>query len=117
MATEPALASVDDFLMVDIRVGTVVDALPFPEARKPACRMTIDFGQEIGLKTASAQVTDNYSLEELTGRQIAAVANFPRVRSARSCPGGGLTLGFPDTDDTVVLISPDWNVPNGGRLY
>ena len=116
VATEPALASVDDFLMVDIRVGTVVDALPFPEARKPACRMTIDFGQEIGLKTASAQVTDNYSLEELIGRQIAAVVNFP-PRQIGPVMSEVLTLGFPDTDGTVVLISPDWKVPNGGRLY
>ena len=116
VATDPAQASVDDFLRIDIRVGTVVDARPFPEARKPAYRLTIDFGPEIGTRSTSVRVTDNYSLDDLTGRQVAAVVNFP-PRQIGPIMSEVLTLGFPDADGNVVLIAPDRNVPNGGRLY
>ncbi len=116
MVTERASASVDAFLSVDIRVGTLVSAEPFPQARKPACRLKIDFGPEIGVKARSAQVTDNYSLDALIGRQVAAVVNFP-PRQIGPVVSEVLILGFPDTHDAVVLISPDWKVPNGGRLY
>jgi tRNA-binding protein len=106
----------DDFLKVDIRVGTVVEARPFPEARKPAFRLTIDFGPAIGLKKSSAQITRNYRLEELVGRQVAAVVNFP-PRQIGPIMSEVLTLGFPDADGEVMLFAPDRKVPDGGRLY
>ncbi len=115
--SEPApRITFDDFLKVDIRVGTVVEAAPFPEARKPAYRLTIDFGPEIGLRKSSAQITKNYRLEELVGRQVAAVVNFP-PRQIGPLMSEVLTLGFPDAEGEVMLIGPDRKVPNGGRLY
>jgi tRNA-binding protein len=106
----------DDFLKVDIRVGTIVEALPFPEARKPAYRLLIDFGPVIGIKKSSAQITTRYTIEELPGRQIAAVVNFP-PRQIGKVMSEVLTLGFPDADGEVVLIEPNRAVPNGGRLF
>lgn len=106
----------DDFLAVDIRVGTIVEALPFPEARKPAYRLAIDFGPVIGVKRSSAQITENYTLEELPGRQVAAVVNFP-PRQIGKTMSEVLTLGFPDAEGKVVLVQPSQPVPNGGRLF
>jgi tRNA-binding protein len=106
----------DDFLKVDVRVGTVVAADPFPEARKPAYKLTIDFGRALGTKKSSAQITSHYSLEELVGRQVAAVVNFP-PRQIGPFMSEVLTLGFPDETGEVVLIAPSKDVPNGGRLY
>lgn len=106
----------DDFLAVDIRVGTIVEALPFPEARKPAYRLVIDFGPVIGIKRSSAQITENYTLEELPGRQVAAVVNFP-PRQIGKTMSEVLTLGFPDAEGKVVLVQPSQPVPNGGRLF
>ena len=106
----------DDFLRVDIRVGTIVAAEPFPEARKPAYKLTIDFGDVIGRKRSSVQITTHYALDELVGRQVAAVVNFP-PRQIGPFMSEVLTLGFPDENGEVVLISPDKPVPNGGRLF
>ncbi|MFO1147312.1 MAG: tRNA-binding protein [Alsobacter sp.] len=105
-----------DFLKVDIRVGTVVSAEPFPEARKPALKLLIDFGPEIGQKKSSAQITVNHRPEDLVGRQVLAVVNFP-PRQIGPLMSQVLTLGVPDAAGEVVLISPTLPVPNGGRLY
>ena len=114
---EPApQISFDDFLKVDVRVGTVVSAEPFPEARKPAYRLMIDFGPEIGVKKSSAQITRHYTLDQLQGRKVAAVVNFP-PRQIGPMRSEVLTLGFPDADGEVVLVGGDRDVPNGGRLF
>jgi len=106
----------DQFLAVDIRVGTIVAAHPFPEARKPAYKLEIDFGPAIGVKRSSAQITEHYTLEELPGRQVAAVVNFP-PRQIGPMRSEVLTLGFPDADGKVVLVQPSHLVANGGRLF
>lgn len=106
----------DDFHKVDIRVGTIIDVQPYPEARRPAFKLFIDFGDEIGQKKTSAQVTQNYSPEELVGRQVAAVVNFPPKQIGKFM-SEVLVLGFPDADGQVTLIAPDKKVPNGGKLY
>ena len=112
--TEPI--TYDHFLTVDIRVGTVTDAQPFPEARKPALKLWIDFGAEIGIKKTSAQITRHYVPEALVGKQVMAVVNFP-PRQIGPFMSEVLTLGVIDPDGEVVLISPDQAVPNGGRMH
>jgi tRNA-binding protein len=111
-----ATITFDDFLNVDIRVGTVVQVEVFAEARKPALKLMIDFGPEIGIKKSSAQITQNYKPEELVGTQVAAVVNFP-PRQIGPLMSEVLTLGFADENDHVTLIRPTKAVPNGGRLY
>ena len=106
----------DQFLAVDIRVGTIVAAEPYPEARKPSLKLTIDFGATIGTKRSSAQIAQLYQPESLIGRQVAAVVNFP-PRQIGKFMSEVLTLGFPDQEGNVVLIAPDKTVPNGGRLF
>lgn len=115
-AAAAATIGFDDFLAVDIRVGTIVEALPFPEARKPAYRLAIDFGPVIGVKRSSAQITEHYALDALVGRQVAAVVNFP-PRQIGPMMSEVLTLGFPDAEGKVVLVTPSTGVPNGGRLF
>lgn len=106
----------DEFLMVDIRVGTIVDVQPYPEARKPAFKLAIDFGPTIGIKRSSAQLTVHYTAATLLGRQVAAVVNFP-PRQIGKFMSEVLTLGFPDAAGAVVLIGPERKVPNGGRMH
>jgi tRNA-binding protein len=108
--------SFDTFLEVDIRVGTIIKADPFPEARKPAYKLQIDFGDEIGVKKSSAQITTHYEPAQLIGRQVMAVVNFP-PRQIGPFMSEVLTLGVPDSDGEVVLIGPSQDVPKGGRLY
>lgn len=106
----------DDFMKVDIRVGTIVEAQPYPEARKPAIKLVIDFGEPIGRKTSSAQITRHYRPEDLPGRQVLAVVNFP-PRQIGKFLSEVLTLGVPDAEGEVVLIGPGHEVPKGGRLF
>ena len=110
------MISYGDFEQVDIRVGTIVDAQSFPEARKPAIKLVIDFGPELGMKQSSAQLTIHYRPDQLIGRQVCAVVNFP-PRQIGPFVSEVLTLGMPDDDGSVVLIKPDFKVPNGGKLF
>ncbi len=106
----------DDFVKVDIRVGTVVAVAPYPEARRPAYKLQIDFGPEIGVKRSSAQLTTHYRAEDLVGRQVAGVVNFPPKQIGKFI-SEVLVLGFPDSAGAVVLVVPDKAVPNGGKLF
>ncbi|MDJ0894023.1 MAG: tRNA-binding protein [Alphaproteobacteria bacterium] len=106
----------DDFQRVDVRVGTVVKAEPFPEARRPAFKLWVDFGEPLGVRKCSAQITAHYALDELAGKQVAAVVNFPPKQIGKFM-SEILVLGFPDEAGEVVLIGPTRPVPNGGRLY
>ena len=115
-AAAPARISFDEFLKVDIRVGRVVEAAPFPEARKPSIRLTIDFGPEIGRKKSSAQLTRHYKPDELVGRLVVAVVNFP-PRQIGPMMSEVLALGVPDEAGEVVLLRPDLDVPLGGRMF
>jgi tRNA-binding protein len=119
-APEPPLPApriaFDDFLKVDIRVGVILTAEPFPQARKPAYKLTIDFGPEIGVKKSSAQITKHYTPETLVGRQVAAVVNFA-PRQIGPFMSEVLTLGFPDAEGEVVLIGPSQPTPNGVRMF
>jgi tRNA-binding protein len=108
--------SFDQFLAVDIRVGTIIAAEPFPEARKPALKLTLEFGAGIGTKRSSAQITQNYEPAALIGRQVAAVVNFA-PRQIGKFMSEVLVLGFPDAQGNVVLFAPDQRVPNGARLF
>jgi tRNA-binding protein len=114
-APAPAI-NFEQFLTVDIRVGTIIDVQPFPEARKPAFKLKIDFGVGIGVKQSSAQIVARYEISSLIGRQVAAVVNFP-PRQIGKFMSEVLTLGFPDENGDVVLFSPDHKVPNGARLF
>jgi tRNA-binding protein len=106
----------DDFLKVDIRVGTVVDAQPFDKARKPAWKLWVDFGDGIGVKKSSAQITALYARADLIGRQVCAVVNFP-PRQIADFMSEILVLGFSDANGAIVLIGPERPVPNGGRMH
>lgn len=106
----------DDFEKVDIRVGRIVDVQDFPEARHPAYKLWVDFGGELGIKKTSAQVTQNYSHDDLKGRLVAAVVNFPPKQIGKYM-SEILVLGFPDADGNVTLVQPDKDVPLGGRLH
>lgn len=110
------LIKFDDFLKVDIRVGEIVEVLDFPEARNPAYKLSINFGKAIGLKKSSAQITDLYKKEDLVGRKVMAVVNFP-PRQIGKFLSEVLVLGFSDTDSRVVLLKPDYDVPLGARLH
>ena len=116
MADETPAIGFADFLKVDVRVGTIARAEPFPEARVPAFKLWVDFGPEIGVKKTSAQITRHYTLDELPGRQVAAVINFPPKQIGKFM-SEILVLGFPDGEGEVVMIAPDRKVPDGGRLY
>lgn len=106
----------DDFAKVDIRLGTIVEASPFPEARKPAYKLVVDFGPAIGRKRSSAQITRHYTAESLIGRQVAAVVNFPPKQIGRFM-SEVLVLGFPDAEGEVCLVSVEPKAPDGGRLF
>jgi len=106
----------DRFAAVDVRIGTILEVDAFPEARKPAWKLVIDFGPEIGTKRSSAQITDFYTREDLLGRQVAAVVNLGSRRIGRFT-SEVLTLGFPDAEDRVVLVAPERPIPNGSRLF
>jgi tRNA-binding protein len=106
----------EDFEKVDVRVGEVVEAEPFPEARKPSIKLTVDFGPEVGTRRTSAQLTVHYTPEGLVGRQVVAVVNFPPKRIA-GFKSEVLVLGVPDEGGEVVLLSPDYEVPTGGKMF
>ena len=106
----------DDFMKVDVRLGVIVEADEFPEARKPAFKLKIDFGPDIGVKRSSAQITEHYTLNQLVGRKVAAVVNFP-PRQIGPVMSEVLTLGFPDANGKVVLVGVDRDAPIGGRLF
>ena len=108
--------SFDDFLKVDIRVGTIVRAEHFPEARSPSYKLFVDFGPDIGERKTSAQITEHYTLEDLVGKQVAAVTNFPKKQIGKFM-SEILVLGFPDDAGAVVLVEPNRKVANGGRLF
>ena len=108
--------SFDDFMKVDIRVGEVVDAQPYPEARKPAIKLWVDFGGELGIKKSSAQITKHYTPAAIIGRRVVAVTNFP-PRQIGKFMSEILVLGVPDDEGEVVLLKPDLDVPIGGRMY
>jgi len=110
-----SLLSYDDFLRVDIRAGTVVDAQPFPEARQPAIKLWVDFGAELGVRKSSAQITVHYQPADLVGRQVMAVVNFP-PRQIGKFMSEVLVLGFEDEGDAIILAGADQPVPNGKRL-
>jgi len=110
------MATLGEFQKIDIRVGTIVEAQPFPEARKPAYQLAVDFGPELGIKRSSAQITELYQPEELVGRQVLAVVNFPPKRIT-SFLSEVLVLGVDDGQGRVVLVAPERPVPNGRRLY
>lgn len=113
--TETLETDFETFLKIDIRTGTIIEAAEFPEARKPAYKLKIDFGDKIGVKKSSAQITDLYQASELLGKQVAAVVNFPK-RQIGPFMSEVLTLGFHNSDGHVALFSPDSDVPNGSRL-
>jgi tRNA-binding protein len=115
-ASRSEIATYDDFLAVDIRVGTIVKVEDFPEARKPAFKLWVKFGGDIGVRKTSAQITQHYAADELLGRQVAAVVNFAPKQIGKFM-SEILVLGFPDSDGEVVLIGPDKKVPDGGRLF
>ncbi len=114
--TAPPQITVDGFLKIDVRVGRIVDVQPFPTARKPAYQLVVDFGSEIGRKRSSAQLTQRYQPDQLLGRQVLAVVNFP-PRQIGTFFSEVLVLGAPDAEGNVVLIQPEAEVPLGGRLY
>jgi tRNA-binding protein len=116
LTDQPDKLSFADFLKVDVRIGTVVRAEPYPEARRPAFKLWVDFGPDLGVKKTSAQITRHYPLEDLPGRQVAAVVNFP-PKQIGTFMSEILVLGVPAADGEVVMIAPDLPVPNGGRLY
>ena len=113
---DSALIDFDDFLKIDIRVGTIIAAERFPEARKPAFKLKIDFGGDLGVKKSSAQITQNHDVDSLVGTQVLAVVNFP-PRQIGPFMSEVLTLGVPDSNGNVMLVRPDQAVPVGGRLY
>lgn len=115
-AAVEAAIGYDDFRRVDIRVGTIVAVEPFPEARRPAVKLKVDFGEAIGMRESSAQILANYDSGQLVGRQVAAVVNFPPKQIGKFM-SEVLVLGFPDSKGEVVMIAPDKPVQNGGRLY
>ncbi len=110
------VATIEDFDKLDIRVGTIVDVQAFPEARKPAYKLWIDFGGELGVRCSSAQITVHYKMDQLLGRQVMCVVNFP-PRKIGPFKSEVLTLGVPDAEGAVVLLKPDLKVPDGGRLF